>query len=197
MGSEPAALDPDAALIEAVLRADPWRMAVLARVREFNLPDWAIGAGFVRSAVWDRLTARPRPTPLPDIDVIYFDAADLSSTRDSALEAELTRVMPERPWQVRNQARMHRRNGDAPYLGTADALRYWLETPTAVAVRLEADDRIEVIAPLGLDDLMDLRVRPTDAGRRRNAEYRARMAAKNWPDIWPGLRVEGLENEKS
>ena len=31
--------------------SDPWRMAVLRAVRALALPDWAVGAGFVRNAV--------------------------------------------------------------------------------------------------------------------------------------------------
>lgn len=181
-------------LIEDVMRADPWRMEALACARSLALPDWGIGAGFVRNAVWDRLNGYSQPTPLADIDLLYFDPRDLSPNREKVCEAELSTLMSGAPWEVRNQARMHLRNGDAPYRGTADALRYWLETVTAVAVRLGADDSLTVLAPLGLGDLMDLRVRPTAAGRRRIAEYSQRMRAKDWPTIWPALRVEGMED---
>ena len=181
-------------LVEAVMRADPWRMEALAEARRLALPDWGIGAGFVRNAVWDRLHGFEQPTPLADIDLLYFDASDLSPDRESICEAKLSGPNSGTPWEVRNQARMHLRNGDAPYRSTADALCYWLETVTAVAVRLETDDKLTVLAPLGLDDLMALRVRPTAAGRRRNAEYSQRMRAKAWPETWPGLRVEGVES---
>ena len=51
-----------------------------------------------------------------------------------------------------------------------------------------------------LDKIAELRVTPTHVlcthhhydHVAHNAEYRARMAAKNWPAIWPGLRVEGV-----
>lgn len=180
-------------LIEDVMRADPWRMEALACARGLALPDWGIGAGFVRNAVWDRLHGFSQPTPLADIDLLYFDLSDLSPDREKVCEAKLQRGNSGAPWEVRNQARMHLRNGDPSYRSTADALCYWLETVTAVAVRLEADDKLTVLAPLGLEDLMGLRVRPTAAGRRRNAEYSRRMRAKAWPTIWPALRLEGME----
>lgn len=182
-------------LIEDVMRADPWRMAVLANARTLALPDWAIGAGFVRNAVWDRLHGFTQPTPLADIDLLYFDPEDLSTGREKAYEVDLTALMPSAPWSVRNQARMHQRNGDAPYRDTVDAMRYWLETVTPVAVRLEADETLTVLAPLGLRDLMNLRVRPTAAGRRRIDEYSQRMKAKAWDTIWPSLRVEGVQKD--
>ena len=55
-------------------------------------------------------------------------------------------------------------------------------------MRLGADDRIEVVAPLGLDDLLGLVFKPTESGRRRIALYRARLAGKPWQRRWPQAR---------
>ncbi len=166
-------------------------MRCLRVVRDLDLPDWAIGAGFVRSLAWDRLCGYATATPLPDIDVLFFDAAGLSPKRERDGEAWLEQHWPGQGWSLRNQARMHAGNGDLPYRDTADAIANWLETPTAVAVRLEPDNRLHIIAPHGLDDLLALRVRPTLAGQRRIAAYHARMAAKNWAATWPNVVVEG------
>ena len=125
-------------------------------------------------------------------DVLYFNPSDLSREREEAIEARLAAAMPGVPWSVRNQARMHLRNGDDPYHDTEDAMRYWLETATCVAVRLEADGRVTVIAPYGLDDLLALRSGPTSRGRERYSAYLERMRVKNWPARWPRVRVEGL-----
>jgi len=174
-----------------IVSADPWSLEILAAVRALGLPDWAIGAGFVRARVWDELTGQAR-TPLGDVDVLYFDPAETDPAADAALERKLTDIRPDVPWSVTNQARMHARNADDPYRDTADALRFWLETPTAVAVRLEANGTITVLAPLGLDDLFDLVVRPTpETGKRpdKMAACRHRLATKTWPQTWPGLRV--------
>ena len=59
-------------------------------------------------------------------------------------------------------------------------------------MRLEADGRLTVIAPLGLGDLLSLRSGPTARGRERYDAYRERMRAKDWPARWPRVRVEGL-----
>jgi hypothetical protein len=165
---------------------------VLRAVRTLHLPDAAVGAGFVRNAVWDWLHGYEPPTSLSDVDVLYFDPTDLSPERDGDLERQLAAAMADVPWSVRNQARMHLRNGDSPYADTEDAMRYWLETATCVALRLESDGGLTVIAPYGIDDLMAMRSRPTPRGRERFAAYVARMREKDWPSRWPKVRVDGL-----
>ena len=178
-----------AADIATFIIADPWRRAVLDAVRRQRLPDWAVGAGFIRTAVWDALHGYAECTPLPDVDVLFFDPDDLSRRREAAIDAALRDALPSIPWSAKNQARMHLRNGDAPYADTAGALRFWLETPTAVAVRIGDDGAARLLAPFGVDDLLAMTCRPTPSGRPRFAEYQWRMRARNWPGRWPRVRV--------
>jgi hypothetical protein len=178
--------------ILALVAADGWMMAALGAVAGLGLPDCWIGAGFLRGAVWDRLHGYTERTPLDDIDVIYFDPAALDPAVDAALERRLDARLPGLPWEVRNQARMHLRNGDAPYRDTADALTHWLETPTAVALRLNQAGALELLAPFGTGDLLDMVVRPTPHARahaHRLAAYRERVEKKNWSAKWPKMRV--------
>jgi hypothetical protein len=175
-----------------LVAADAWMMAALGAVAGLGLPDAWIGAGFLRGAVWDRLHGYGSRTPLDDIDVVYFDPETLDPAAELALETRLGGLLPGLPWEVRNQARMHLRNGDAPYRSSADALAHWLETPTAVALRLNDGGDLELLAPLGTEDLLDLVVRPTPHARRhehRLAAYRERVTRKNWPAKWPKMRV--------
>ena len=117
-------------------------MEQLRAVRALALPDWCIAAGFVRNRVWDHLHGIvPARTPA-DIDVLYYDAADLSKEREFEFEDRLDDLLPGLPWQVRNQARMHVWKGLPQHKSTSDAMTYWLETVTAVGVRLE-DRRVD------------------------------------------------------
>ncbi len=170
-------------------RADAGMMAALRAVRALGLPQAAIGAGFVRAMVWDHMSGVAEASPVDDIDVLYHDPADLDPRRESEHEDMLAQLLPGRPWSVRNQARMHLRNDDAPYRDLDDALRHWLETPTCVALSLEDDDRIRVTAPFGLADLFGLVIRPTPRGRERRAAFEARVAAKGWLARWPKARL--------
>lgn len=158
------------------------------------LPDCWLAAGFVRNFVWDHLHAYSQPTALNDIDVIYFDHADIASTTEREIEASLSNQRGDVTWQVRNQARMHHRNGDAPYRSAADAMCHWAETPTATAVR-QTGKSFELSVPFGTDDLFGLIVRPTpyiiDAGRMDI--YQARIAEKDWRASWPQLTILGQD----
>lgn len=178
-----------------VLDTDPTVREMLAAVRSLELPDCWMTAGVVRNRVWDCLHGYDEPTALNDIDVIYVDPDDLDEASEKRMEGALRAHQPEHPWSVKNQARMALRNGDTPYRSAAHALEHWCETPTAVGIGLNTMDGIEIIAPLGLDDLFNLIVRPTPFARahpNKLAQYRERMAKKNWSRQWPRLRVLGL-----
>ena len=162
-------------------------MAVLRAVRALALPDWAIGAGFVRAAVWDHMAARTRPSPLADIDVLYHQARRLDPRIDRRLERRLGRDLPGLPWSVTNQARMHHPNRERPYRRTETAIAHWIEVPTCIAVRLEADETLKLIAPLGTDDLLAGVIRPTPSARRKMDVYHRRLASKQWRRRWPML----------
>jgi hypothetical protein len=174
--------------IADIIAQDPVGMKQLRAARALALPDWCIAAGFVRNRVWDHLHGISPPREPPDIDVLYYDAADLSKEREAGYEKRLDGLLRGPLWQVRNQARMHVPKDLPQHRDTADSMIYWLETVTAVGVRLEADDGLTVIAPLGIDDLVNLRCQPTAFGRTRRHEYEARIAAKRWRTLWPKVR---------
>ncbi|WP_439549102.1 nucleotidyltransferase family protein [Falsiroseomonas sp.] len=179
------------ARVAAILTASPAHRDALQALALAGPRGAWIGAGFVRNAVWDALTGRtPETASLADIDVVHWDDA----TPDAAFEAALRHARPALPWSVTHQAGMAAANGHAPYRDVADALAHWPETATAVAARLVAG-RVEVLAPLRLDDLMDLVVRPGPAHAAQPSVVRARLRAKAWPRRWPALRVFGLAGD--
>lgn len=179
--------------IAAFLEAHAALRGLLAIVEDLHLPDAWIGAGLVRNAIWDVLHGRDADlAAASDVDVIFFDTADLSERRDAALEERLRCIRPGLDWQVRNQARMHLRNGDAPYHDTQHAIAHWPETATAIAARIE-QGRITVIAPHGIEDLLACIVRPTPAFAHKMDVYRERLAGKDWRTRWPRLRFTDSE----
>jgi uncharacterized protein len=93
--------------LSAVLRRAPYLMTAFVAARAADPPDWLISAGAIRDTVWDALHDRP-PTAVPrDIDLGFFDPADLTAARDQAVEAHLRARAPGLPWEAKNQAAVH------------------------------------------------------------------------------------------
>lgn len=172
----------------SLIERDPTRLHILRLVRALGLPDCWVAAGFVRSAVWDHLHSRPSSPLRSDVDVVWFDADNVEAEQDVELEARLRTLDTTVDWSVQNQARMHLRNGDAPYASAVQAMTCWPETATAVGVRLNRRGEIEVAAPLGLDDLFALIVRPTPKFKgAKYGIYLQRIQSKQWQTLWPCL----------
>jgi hypothetical protein len=175
--------------IENLLEAHADLHALLLHVESLGLPDCWIGAGFIRNTVWDVLHGRDIDVArLNDVDVIFFHPSDPRKQREADLEHRLRALAPGAIWSVKNQARMHLRNGDAPYRGTFDAVAHWAETATAIAAR-SSRGKVEVMAPHGVSDLASLVVRPSPAFRHKMEVYRERVARKDWPSRWPRLTM--------
>ena len=176
--------------IAALLRAEPMRWHLLGVVAELRLPDAWIAAGFVRNAVWDALHNR-KPQPLDsDVDVIWFDPDCMDHARDREIEEQLQALAPGFVWSVKNQARMHLRNGDPGYRSATDAMCHWPETATAIAARSVSDACCDIAAPLGTDDLLNLIVRPTRRFvQERRGIFDKRVHDKQWLTRWPMLRL--------
>ena len=172
-----------------LIKSDPWMMRVLVAAESLGLPDWLVGAGFVRNKVWDHLHGYAQNTPPSDIDLVYFDTDSLFDEKE--LESKLGRLMPELQWEVVNQATAHHWNEEKPYTSTADAISKWPETATAVGVRLEDGD-LTLVAPLGIEDLVNIIARPTPTfmvSETKRARVRERIAQKQWQTKWPKVQV--------
>lgn len=174
--------------LSSIIESDTLRMAALEAVRHLDLPDCWIGAGFVRDAVWDHLHGRAITPPSSDVDVIWLDPDQMDGERDKQIGRELRNRCPDLLWSVKNQARMHIRNGDAPYSSVVDAIKFWPETATAVAARLTTEGTVEASAPFGLGDLFSLRLVPTPsfACQKRHI-FEQRVADQRWLIRYPLL----------
>jgi uncharacterized protein len=180
--------------LEQLLYSHDWFMAALEASREVNPPDGYLGGGVIRNLVWDKLHGYSSPTPLADLDLAYFDAADLSRETEQRLEAQLKTLQAKIPWQVRNQAAVHlwyeKRFGYRvePLSSIKEAISTWPETTTAVAVKLNKNDQLEIFAAYGLVDLFDMTLR-RNPRRVTKAIFQERLASKQILLKWPRVRV--------
>jgi hypothetical protein len=178
--------------LEDILRASPRLMQVLEGARELDLPDWLVFSGAVYQPVLNRLTGRDLDHGLKDYDLGYFDASDLSyEAEDLAIRRVAAAFQPplRELVEVRNQARVHLwfeakfGEPDDPLASTAEALERFTSATFAVGVRLEADDRLTVAAPFGLDDLFALRLRPNPRRATNGIARTAASAVARWPEL--------------
>lgn len=180
-GSTAARLHPrssDAARLTAILAQASPVVAVLQLVARLGPPGAWVGAGLVRNALWQRLLALPGDPPLTDIDVIWHDPAD--APPQAEVQATLAAARPELDWEAVNQALL-----PSPAADLAGALARWPETATAVAARWRGG--VELLAPLGLDDLAAAVIRRNPACPAE--AYRRRLASKGWKRRFPGVTV--------
>lgn len=178
-----------------IIEQDDWMMDILHVVNRLALPDWWISAGFVRSKVWDYLHMFPERTPLPDVDVIYFDGKNKAINIEKTLENKLNRMSPHVPWSVKNQARMAEVNGVTPYLSSEDAIAKFPETATALGVKLDEQNKVILTAPCGLEDLVNLQVKPTPFFKQNNKRfdiYKTRVKRKKWQAHWQQLTIHNI-----
>lgn len=175
-------------LIE-LLRKDDQRMKALDAVSSLQIDHCWIGAGFIRNAVWDALHGFSDQAIGGDVDVIWLDHQHSKQT-DNLLEQKLRERLSGIDWSVKNQARMHIHNNDPPYSSIAEAMSNWPETATAIAARIAQNAKIEVLAPFGLNDLFQLRLRPTRRfALEKHHIFQQRLVEKSWLTRYPKLTL--------
>tara|TARA_R110000868_G_scaffold102524_6_gene282373 strand:+ start:3749 stop:4354 length:606 start_codon:yes stop_codon:yes gene_type:complete len=178
-------------LVEAVA-ANSLAMTVLERAQAMGLPDHGLMAGAVYQAVWNALTGRDPAFGVNDYDLGYYDASDLGeAAEDVVIKAgEVVFGDLDAIVEIRNQARVHLWFGAkhgvtrAPLTSTTDAVAHFASHTHAVAVRLDADGEMELLAPFGLEQLFSLHVRPVEALADR-AGWNAKCVRQHklWPEI--------------
>ncbi|MBX7250140.1 MAG: nucleotidyltransferase family protein [Caulobacteraceae bacterium] len=182
--------------LEAIVRASPRVMTVLEGLREVGLPEHWLVSGGVYQTVWNALTGRDADYGIKDYDAVYYDpdnswdAEDVWIRRVAAhFAAPLCDTV-----EVRNQARVHlwfEAKFGEPYAelhSAAECLERFVCPAFSVGVRLAGDDRLEIAAPFGLDDVFAMRLRPNPNRPLAAGWDRVTSRAK---DRWPEAVIEG------
>lgn len=181
-------------LLTQLINQDTQRSAILLalkqlEIKNLHLGSFFIAAGFLRNLYWDHMHGYSMATPLADVDVVYFDEKAIEKEQDLELEKTLKKIQPKTPWSVKNQARMHYKSGHVPYTSLNDALSNWVETATAIGVRIGENNHLDFIAPWGYQDLFALVLRPTPFFEQKLDVFHQRIQQKQWLEKWPKLRI--------
>ena len=70
-----ATLSPEQQLaaLKTIIRSEDWLMDTLRKAKTLDIDDDWIVAGAIYNTVWNRLSGRPSPRGIKDIDLFYFD----------------------------------------------------------------------------------------------------------------------------
>jgi hypothetical protein len=183
--------------LRSLLSADVLWMQALRLLRDLQIPNAAIGAGAIRNWIWDLAHQRTPSLRSADIDVVYFDEQDLDAAQELKWQAQLQREMPEFTWEVVNQACVHRwmnannKTDLAVFQSVEQGIASWPETATCVAVYLDADEHIQIIAPYGLVDLFELKLRP-NLSRVSIEVFQKRVSEKCFIQRWEKLKLDPI-----
>ena len=175
--------------ILTLIKNDSWMMEVLGIAQSLGLRDWAIGAGFVRNKIWDHVHGYVKPqVDTADIDLVYYDPDGNDEKTDEAL-SERFREETGLVWEIVNEYYAHVWNDLPPYTSTEDAISKWPETVTAIGVTLEEDGTLRLIAPYGVDDIINMVIRPTPSFANKIDIIKERVRKKQWLEKWPKLKI--------
>lgn len=169
--------------------------ALLRNWEKVALPDSWLVAGAIAQTVWNHRFGFPPAHGINDIDIVYFDASDLSEDAEAEHAAGVRRAFSDLPvWiDVKNEARVHlwyeAKFGYSlkPYTSTTDAIATFPTTATAVGL-CPRNGNLELCAPFGLSDLLGGIVRPNKRQIRREI-YEQKVS--RWVKLWPDLNVVG------
>ncbi|MCL2316207.1 MAG: nucleotidyltransferase family protein [Actinomycetia bacterium] len=183
--------------LRRVLAGSPLVWEALTRLGVVEIPALWLGAGAICDTVWNHAFGYEPGHGIKDLDIVYFDAT-LTTDEETRLAAQVTDLVGGLGlWaDVKNEGTVHTwyaarfGAGIAPYTSLEDAIATWPTTAAAVGVRLEGD-RLDVIAPYGLGDLLAPIVRPNRIQVARR-DYEAK--AIRWRGEWPGLTILGWED---
>lgn len=164
-------------------------MTALREVQKIDLKQGCVSAGAIRNLVWSQLMQQEIPG-LHDVDVVFFDPIK-SYSDNKKIQDALKLEYPVLNWEVKNEFYMNTHNNkETPkFRSVADAIAHFTETATAVGACLGDDNQLEIIAPYGLDDLFELKLRPTPYFENNRSIFTKRVESKGWTSKWPQLKL--------
>lgn len=179
--------------LRSIVAASPILRMVLDRWSLIDLPDCWLSGSAIAQTVWNDALALPSHHGLADIDIVYFDAADLSERGEADQASRVQALLSDLPLKVdvKNEARVHlwyeAKFGYpiAPYRSSEQAITTFPTTAGAVAIR-PGVDALSIFAPFGLTDMFERTARANKI-QITQAIYAAKV--ERWRRCWPDLTI--------
>jgi uncharacterized protein len=179
---------------------NPFNRTVLERIDALAAPQAWLVAGCLYQTVWNVLSDRPVTENIKDYDIFYFDDEDTSYEAEDVFIKRAAVLFGDLDIEVevRNQARVHlwyeQRFGHprAPLLSAMHGISSFLVTGTCVAMTCDAQGKLYVAAPCGLDDMFDGILRANKPHGQRDLFI---AKAASYAARWPWLRTIDWDDE--
>lgn len=157
----------------------------------FDEEELYLTGGILRNAIWNKLHCREEFFYLDDCDIIFYnDKIDKEHERE--IENYLKISFPYLKWSVKNQARMHIKNGHLKYKNIIDAVYCFPETSSAIAI----NGKWDIIAPYGYHDILNLRLNPTNFCRKNEIHiFNKRISEKKWLQEFEQLTLYSFQQK--
>jgi len=176
--------------LHQLLESDEQLMNLLRLINKVIPHPWCVFGGQVRNIVWDYSTDNPASHLSRDVDIGIFSSDDASL--ETLLGNALREIDSDHEWDIENFAFSHIENQDDAYSSLEDGLSKQLMTVMSVGATLSSEGRLLLLAPLGIEDLVNLTVRPTPIIYRHPERFRLieeTIVAKEWQQKWPELKI--------
>lgn len=167
---------------------------ILEKSESLNIPQWAVGAGFLQQSLWNVFHERPLLENIKDVDWVYYNPNDLSEQSENLVSEKVRETFGHIPlkFDVKNQARVHlwyeKKFGYTipPYCNLEHAITTWPTTATTVAL-YQVEGEIKWIAPFGFKDLVTMQIRPNKVQITKEI-YEAKVT--RWKKHWNKMIAE-------
>lgn len=181
-------------LLLQVLEKNRSVQLILDRAGSLGMPDWYLAAGCIPQTVWNLQSGFDPERGIRDYDLVYYDAGDTSYEAEDVFIQKGKKLFEDIaiPVEIRNEARVHlwhkKRFGKQidQYRSTEEAIGMFPTIATSVGVKKDAEGKLQVYAPFGLDDVFDKVVRPNKA---QTTEKIYQDKFTGWLKVWPDLKV--------
>ena len=179
--------------IISIIRQSPEIEETLSVCTEYGLPNYYLAGGAITQCIWNFILNLPLMAKVKDFDVIYFCKEE--KDQEEVYETRINnRVRHSIPVDIKNQAFVHEwypikfGNTIVPYKNVEDVFLSWIPA-FAIGIRKE-DRKYKVFAPFGLQDTLDMYVRPNkNIMSSKNYE----KMATSFQERWPQIKVEPWE----
>lgn len=144
--------------------------------------------------IWAHLRGWEYEMNHTEVDVIFYDENEQARPLAWQLADQLKNYFLDIIWDVTNQAFVHewyrsdQNKRIEPLTSVEQPLSLWPETATALALRLQDDNALELITPFGLIDLFELKLR-WNPNLVSYAVFDQRILSKHFLQKWPKLSL--------